>query len=93
MSATRSGSQEEVSVREGYQRVLKDACREEIEAFARCATGRTLSIVWKCRQENERMKSCLQAFTDKVSEWEYRSQLQAQEQKELKKQLQEQKEQ
>lgn len=45
------------------QRELRDValrgCVGEIEAFARCASDKVLSVVWKCRSQNRAMDRCM----------------------------------
>lgn len=34
-------------------------CKTSLAAFADCARGRTVSVVWACRKEAEEMNECL----------------------------------
>eukprot|EP00299_Pterocystis_sp_00344_P005637 c1722_g1_i1.p2 GENE.c1722_g1_i1~~c1722_g1_i1.p2 ORF type:complete len:109 (+),score=20.87 c1722_g1_i1:36-329(+) len=33
-------------------------CHESIAAFAKCASGRTVSVVWACQEQNKAMIEC-----------------------------------
>ncbi|RKP15121.1 hypothetical protein BJ684DRAFT_1477, partial [Piptocephalis cylindrospora] len=35
-------------------------CSETLSAFAKCATGRTVSVAWACRTEQRIMNGCLE---------------------------------
>jgi len=37
-------------------------CSDLVKAFSDCAKGRTISVVWACRKENQVMKDCLTAY-------------------------------
>lgn len=37
----------------------KAKCDDLVQAFTQCAKGRTVSILWTCRKENQAMKDCL----------------------------------
>ncbi|KAF2661980.1 hypothetical protein K491DRAFT_586244 [Lophiostoma macrostomum CBS 122681] len=50
---------QEQQVRDLYYKNVRDKCAVEIEAFAACALGRTLTMVWKCRDQKLAMNSCM----------------------------------
>ena len=37
----------------------RELCKEYVDAFTRCAKGRTVSMITACREENKKMKECL----------------------------------
>lgn len=37
----------------------KVLCKEYVDAFTKCAKGRTVSMITACREENKKMKKCL----------------------------------
>lgn len=37
-------------------------CNDLVKAFSQCAKGRTVSVVWACRKENQAMKDCLTSY-------------------------------
>lgn len=37
-------------------------CARELEAFAACSSGRTLSVVWACRVQNRAMDGCMKTI-------------------------------
>ncbi|KAK9742491.1 hypothetical protein RND81_03G176700 [Saponaria officinalis] len=45
------------------QKALKE-CDYFTAKYAECASGRTLSVVWKCRQQAKELNSCLHQFTN-----------------------------
>jgi hypothetical protein len=34
-------------------------CQKYSKAFGDCARGRTVSMVWKCRKENQELQDCI----------------------------------
>ncbi|KAK7272897.1 hypothetical protein RIF29_13939 [Crotalaria pallida] len=45
------------------QKALKE-CDYYTSKYAECASGRTLSVVWKCRQQAKDLNACLHQFTN-----------------------------
>ncbi|KAL2335284.1 hypothetical protein Fmac_016497 [Flemingia macrophylla] len=45
------------------QKALKQ-CDRYTAKYAECASGRTLSIVWSCRQQAKELNDCLHQFTN-----------------------------
>eukprot|EP00850_Spirogloea_muscicola_P016720 SM000138S00027 [mRNA] locus=s138:59575:60125:- [translate_table: standard] len=43
--------------------VAVERCRAPLAAFADCARGRVLSVVWACRQQARDMNACLKEHT------------------------------
>merc|ERR1719154_736944 len=37
----------------------KVRCKDLVEEFSKCAKGRTISLIWKCMEQNDAMKNCL----------------------------------
>ncbi|KAF3934173.1 hypothetical protein ABW20_dc0104281 [Dactylellina cionopaga] len=52
-------STQESQVREQYYANVRAICAEEIRRYAECARGRTFSMVWKCREQQRVMNSCM----------------------------------
>ncbi|KAJ1327903.1 COX assembly mitochondrial protein 1 [Microdochium nivale] len=50
---------QEASVREVFNKRVRDQCADEIKAFADCARGRTFTIPFACRDMSNRMNSCM----------------------------------
>ncbi|KAK2366228.1 hypothetical protein P8452_54887 [Trifolium repens] len=44
-------------------KALKE-CDEYTKKYAECALGRTLSVVWQCRQQAKELNNCLHQFTN-----------------------------
>ncbi|XP_058751224.1 uncharacterized protein LOC131624297 [Vicia villosa] len=44
-------------------KALKE-CDEYTKKYAECALGRTLSVVWQCRQQAKELNTCLHQFTN-----------------------------
>jgi len=40
-------------------------CDPIVKEFAECATGRTVSVVWACRDKYKAIQTCMQRFTNK----------------------------
>ncbi|KAH7112457.1 cytochrome c oxidase biogenesis protein Cmc1 like-domain-containing protein [Dendryphion nanum] len=53
---------QEQQVRDIYYRNVREKCAEEIKAFAACAAGRTVTMVWACRDQKIAMNSCMIQF-------------------------------
>ncbi|KAL9230112.1 hypothetical protein vseg_005502 [Gypsophila vaccaria] len=55
-------------VEEALRSKMKHKALKECDYFtakyAECASGRTLSVVWKCRQQAKELNSCLHQFTN-----------------------------
>ncbi|KAF5749916.1 hypothetical protein HS088_TW03G00243 [Tripterygium wilfordii] len=45
------------------QKALKE-CDQYTAKYAQCSTGRTFSVVWKCRQQAKELNQCLHQFTN-----------------------------
>ncbi|TKY46530.1 Cytochrome c oxidase biogenesis protein Cmc [Spatholobus suberectus] len=45
------------------QRALKE-CDYYTAKYAECASGRTLSVVWRCRQQAKELNGCLHQFIE-----------------------------
>ncbi|KAL2054192.1 hypothetical protein ABVK25_005333 [Lepraria finkii] len=52
---------QEGQVRELYYARVRRKCADEIREFAACATNRTFSATWVCRQQRLAMNSCMVA--------------------------------
>ncbi|KAG4305869.1 hypothetical protein PORY_000779 [Pneumocystis oryctolagi] len=50
---------DEEEIRKIFLKNLHAACSNEIQKFAECATGKTFSVMWKCRHEKNQMKECM----------------------------------
>ncbi|KAF2177696.1 hypothetical protein K469DRAFT_463057, partial [Zopfia rhizophila CBS 207.26] len=50
---------QEQQVRDLYYKNVREKCAEEIKAFAACAAGRTITMVWACRAQKLAMNSCM----------------------------------
>ncbi|GAQ89417.1 hypothetical protein KFL_005190090 [Klebsormidium nitens] len=44
-------------------RALKE-CKTTLTAFAECARGRTISVVWACKAQSREMNECLHQYTN-----------------------------
>ncbi|EPY50572.1 hypothetical protein SPOG_00885 [Schizosaccharomyces cryophilus OY26] len=82
----KSAIQEEFEIRSIYQEKVKKNCQKEIEDFVQCATNRTISVIWKCRQQSHVMRDCLKNTIDQTSEWGLRSHQDEEKQKAFKNQ-------
>lgn len=51
-------------ISERLRKVAIEGCQEEIRAFAECARGKMMAVVWDCRAENRVAKSCMQRFKE-----------------------------
>lgn len=49
---------------EAYEKKGREQCKQHITAFIECAKGRSISVAWACRAENNDMKVCLRKFKD-----------------------------
>ncbi|KAI5684268.1 hypothetical protein M9H77_05496 [Catharanthus roseus] len=45
------------------QKALKE-CNQYTAKYAECASGRTLSVIWQCRQQAKELNECLHQFTN-----------------------------
>ncbi|ERN00990.1 hypothetical protein AMTRI_Chr04g187740 [Amborella trichopoda] len=45
------------------QKALKE-CDRYMVKYAECASGRTLSVVWLCRQQAKELNECLHQYTN-----------------------------
>ncbi|XP_061369091.1 uncharacterized protein LOC133311967 [Gastrolobium bilobum] len=45
------------------QKALKE-CDQYTAKYAQCASGRTLSVVWHCREQAKELNDCLHQFTN-----------------------------
>ncbi|KAK7364813.1 hypothetical protein VNO80_13556 [Phaseolus coccineus] len=45
------------------QKALKE-CDRYTAKYAECAAGKTLSVVWSCRQQAKELNDCLHQFTN-----------------------------
>ncbi|KAF2246508.1 hypothetical protein BU26DRAFT_460323 [Trematosphaeria pertusa] len=50
---------QEQQVRDLYYKNVRSKCASEIAAFATCATGRTFTMAWACRQQKLAMNNCM----------------------------------
>eukprot|EP00056_Hartaetosiga_gracilis_P020471 m.19567 g.19567 ORF g.19567 m.19567 type:complete len:112 (+) comp8482_c0_seq4:173-508(+) len=41
------------------QESAKLKCADFLQAFSDCAKGRTVSVIFKCKEENKRMQDCI----------------------------------
>jgi len=59
---TLSRREEEALLKTTKARAQKE-CDPVIKEFAECATGRTVSVVWACKEKYFDIQRCLQKFT------------------------------
>lgn len=59
---------QEAEVKDIYYARVRAKCADEIRDFAHCATGRTMSIMWRCRNERKAMESCMVGFATRAEE-------------------------
>ncbi|KAF4592280.1 Cytochrome c oxidase biogenesis protein [Ophiocordyceps camponoti-floridani] len=59
---------QEAQVRELYRTRVRQKCADEIKAFAACATGRTFSVVFACRDQHRAMNSCMNSYATRQEE-------------------------
>ncbi|KAL9053817.1 MAG: hypothetical protein Q9162_004536 [Coniocarpon cinnabarinum] len=59
---------QEAEVREVYYANVRAKCADQIRDFAQCATGRTLSITWVCREQRKAMESCMVGYATRDEE-------------------------
>ncbi|KAL8813327.1 MAG: hypothetical protein Q9200_000348 [Gallowayella weberi] len=52
---------QEAQVRELYYKRVRGYCADEIRDFALCATNRTFSATWVCRQQRLAMSNCMKS--------------------------------
>ncbi|GAY43930.1 hypothetical protein CUMW_078360 [Citrus unshiu] len=45
------------------QKALKE-CDQYTSKYAQCASGRTFSVVWKCREQAKELNNCLHQYTN-----------------------------
>ncbi|CAA6658922.1 unnamed protein product [Spirodela intermedia] len=45
------------------QKALKE-CSQYAQRYAECATGRTISVVWKCQKQAKELNECLHQYTN-----------------------------
>ncbi|KAJ4292820.1 hypothetical protein N0V90_009483 [Kalmusia sp. IMI 367209] len=50
---------QEQQVRDLYYKNVRAKCAAEIAAFAQCATGRTFTMIYACREQKLAMNSCM----------------------------------
>ncbi|KMS93493.1 hypothetical protein BVRB_030920, partial [Beta vulgaris subsp. vulgaris] len=61
-SAMKKIEEEQVRRRMFAEARLK--CDATIKVFAECAKGRSVSVLWACRELNKKMNACLHQFTN-----------------------------
>ncbi|KAI9594047.1 cytochrome c oxidase biogenesis protein Cmc1 like-domain-containing protein [Syncephalis fuscata] len=54
--------QEEEKLLEAFRIKARKACDPDIKAFAACAAGRTVSVIFACRSLQKQMNACLKAY-------------------------------
>ncbi|RKP05469.1 cytochrome c oxidase biogenesis protein Cmc1 like-domain-containing protein [Thamnocephalis sphaerospora] len=54
--------QEEEQLLTEFQKRARKHCDPAIKAFADCATGRTVSVIWACRPLQREMNACLKSY-------------------------------
>ncbi|MDI1490253.1 MAG: hypothetical protein OHK93_001453 [Ramalina farinacea] len=59
---------QEAQVKELYYKRVRGHCADQIRDFAACASGRTFSATWKCRQERLSMNGCMMAHAGQQEE-------------------------
>jgi len=57
-----SRREEETLIKTTKARALKE-CDVFVKEFADCATGRTVSVAWACRQKLKRVQECMVQYT------------------------------
>jgi len=59
---TLSRREEETLLKTTKARALKE-CDPVVKDFAECATGRTISVAWACREKYKKVQDCMIQFT------------------------------
>jgi COX assembly mitochondrial protein 1 len=59
---------QESEIRQLYHKRARDRCQPVIKAFAECATGRTVSVAWACKDKQMAMNSCIMQYATKAEE-------------------------
>jgi len=54
--------EKEVLIPKIVREKAKAKCDDFVKAFTQCAKGRTVSIAWACRKENQAMKDCMTSY-------------------------------
>lgn len=57
-----SRREEETLLKTTKARALKE-CDQVVRDFAECATGRTVSVVWACRDQYKSLQECMLQYT------------------------------
>lgn len=52
----------EDSVRRQLRDIALRGCASEILKFAECASGKVITVLWKCRSENREVADCMKQF-------------------------------
>ncbi|KAF8581060.1 hypothetical protein K439DRAFT_1355155 [Ramaria rubella] len=55
---TLSRREEEALLKSTKARALKE-CDHVVKEFAECATGRTISVSWACREQHKEVQKCM----------------------------------
>ncbi|KAM0746527.1 hypothetical protein T439DRAFT_329637 [Meredithblackwellia eburnea MCA 4105] len=61
---------EEAKVLKEHQANALKLCEVDVQAFASCAQGRTISVTWSCRTQFKQMQACMAQYMtpDKIDE-------------------------
>ncbi|KAL0951032.1 hypothetical protein HGRIS_007772 [Hohenbuehelia grisea] len=57
-----SRREEDTLLKTTKARAMKE-CKEVVQDFADCATGRTISVAWACREKLKRVQECMIQYT------------------------------
>lgn len=57
-----SRREEETLLKATKARALKE-CDSVVKEFAECAAGRTVSVVWACKEKHRSLQQCMVQFT------------------------------
>jgi len=57
-----SRREEDTLLKATKARALKE-CDAFVKAFADCATGRTISVAWACREQLKSLQDCMRQYT------------------------------
>lgn len=60
---TLSRREEDALLKSTKAKALRE-CDDVVKRFAECATGRTISIVWACRDDHRAVQQCMQQYTN-----------------------------
>ncbi|PVF98948.1 hypothetical protein CPB86DRAFT_774534 [Serendipita vermifera] len=74
---TLSRREEDALMKSTKAKALKE-CDDIVKAFASCAAGRTVSVVWACKDEYKAVQNCMKTYTNPQRMEELRREYKAQ---------------